>query len=485
MNYEEYFSYDALGLAELVRTKKISQSELLEIALNLTDILDPELNAIPIKHYELAREKAKLSTQDGIFNGVPFLLKDLNNYWENTVTSGGSRVLENIKADHTSELVKRTLNAGLNIFGKTNSPELGLTVTTEPKLYGPTRNPWNLDYSSGGSSGGASSAVAAGIVPMAQASDGGGSIRIPASCCGLFGLKPTRARTPLGPVSLEGWGGQSIFHCVSVSVRDSAALLDVTCGPEKGAPYRSAHQDSSFLEQINKEPSSLKIGFLDQSEIEIHEDVKDSMNLTIKLCEELGHSVENTSLTFSSDEITFAIVTIISANVAYAVDSQSNQTNREISNDFFEKVTLQMSENGKKFSATDYIKAIKINHRLGQELERMFDQYDLLLSPVLSAPPVKIGYINMNSSDMSTYIERLSKYSPFTGIFNQSGQPSMSVPLFRSTNNLPIGSMFSASYGNENLLFSLAGQLEKAKPWKSHLSLIRKNLLETIQNLDN
>ena len=327
--------------------------------------------------------------------------------------------------------MKRTLNAGLNIFGKTNSPELGLTVTTEPKLYGPTRNPWNLDYSSGGSSGGASSAVAAGIVPMAQASDGGGSIRIPASCCGLFGLKPTRARTPLGPVSLEGWGGQSIFHCVSVSVRDSAALLDVTCGPEKGAPYRSAHQDSSFLEQINKEPSSLKIGFLDQSEIEIHEDVKDSMNSTIKLCEELGHSVENTSLTFSSDEITFAIVTIISANVAYAVDSQSNQTNREISNDFFEKVTLQMSENGKKFSATDYIKAIKINHRLGQELERMFDQYDLLLSPVLSSPPVKIGYINMNSSDMSTYIERLSKYSPFKGIFNPSGQPSMSVTLIR------------------------------------------------------
>ena len=381
--------------------------------------------------------------------------------------------------------MKRTLNAGLNIFGKTNSPELGLTVTTEPKLYGPTRNPWNLDYSSGGSSGGASSAVAAGIVPMAQASDGGGSIRIPASCCGLFGLKPTRARTPLGPVSLEGWGGQSIFHCVSVSVRDSAALLDVTCGPEKGSPYRSAHQDSSFLEQINKEPSSLKIGFLDQSEIEIHQDVKDSMNSTIKLCEELGHSVENTSLTFSSDEITFAIVTIISANVAYAVDSQSNQTNREISNDFFEKVTLQMSENGKKFSATDYIKAIKINHRLGQELERMFDRFDLLLSPVLSTPPVKIGYINMNSSDMSTYIERLSKYSPFTSIFNQSGQPSMSVPLFRSTNNLPVGSMFSASYGNENLLFSLAGQLEKAKPWKSHLSLIRKNLLETIQNLDN
>ena len=480
MNYEEYFSYDALGLAELVRTKKISQSELLEIALNLTDILDPELNAIPIKHYELAREKAKLSTQDGIFNGVPFLLKDLNNYWENTVTSGGSRVLENIKADHTSELVKRTLNAGLNIFGKTNSPELGLTVTTEPKLYGPTRNPWNLDYSSGGSSGGASSAVAAGIVPMAQASDGGGSIRIPASCCGLFGLKPTRARTPLGPVSLEGWGGQSIFHCVSVSVRDSAALLDVTSGAEKGAPYRSAYQEKSFLEQINIEPGNLKIGYLEDSSISVDEDVKEVMNSTIDLCQKLGHSVESTKINFSSEEISLAIITIISSNVSYAVKSQSDQTGREVSNEYFENVTLQMAENGNNFSASDYVNAIKINHRLGQELEKMFDQYDVLLSPVLASPPIKIGTIDMNTKDMKTYVERLTKYSPFTGIFNQSGQPSMSVPLFRTKDNLPVGSMFSAAFGNENLLFSLAGQLEQAQPWVKSLNVMREKLLETI-----
>ena len=480
MNNSEYFSYDALGLAELVRTKQISSTELLEVAIALTEKLDPKLNAVPIKHFELARENLKNNTDSGIFNGVPFLLKDLNNYLKGTVTSGGSRVLENITADHTSELVKRTLDSGLNIFGKTNSPELGLTVTTEPVLYGPTRNPWDLDRSSGGSSGGASSAVAAGIIPMAQASDGGGSIRIPASCCGLFGLKPTRARTPLGPVSLEGWGGQSIFHCVSVSVRDSAALLDVTSGAEKGAPYRSAYQEKSFLEQINIEPGNLKIGYLEDSSISVDEDVKEVMNSTIDLCQKLGHSVESTKINFSSEEISLAIITIISSNVSYAVKSQSDQTGREISNEYFENVTLQMAENGNNFSASDYVNAIKINHRLGQELEKMFDQYDVLLSPVLASPPVKIGTIDMNTNDMKTYVERLTKYSPFTGIFNQSGQPSMSVPLFRTKDNLPVGSMFSAAFGNENLLFSLAGQLEQAQPWVKSLNVMREKLLETI-----
>ena len=480
MNNLEYFSFDALGLSELIRKKQISASELLEKAIELTEKLDPVLNAVPIKHLDLAREFSKTNGNKGIFNGVPFLIKDLNNYLEGTVTSGGSRVLENVEANHTSELVKRTLDSGLNIFGKTNSPELGLTVTTEPVLYGPTRNPWDLDRSSGGSSGGASAAVAAGIIPMAQASDGGGSIRIPASCCGLFGLKPTRARTPLGPVSLEGWGGQSIFHCVSVSVRDSAALLDVTSGAEKGAPYRSAHQEKSFLEQINIDPGNLKIGLIETPEVDIHNDVKEVLNSTIKLCESLGHSVESTKLNFSSEEISLAIVTIISANVAYVVKSQSLETNRDISNNFFENVTLQMAKNGNNFSASDYVNAIKINHRLGQELENMFDKYDILLSPVLAAPPIKIGEIDMNTNDMKTYIERLTKYSPFTGIFNQSGQPSMSVPLYRSKSNLPIGSMFSASFGNENLLFSLAGQLEKAEPWKDSLLEMRNNLIKTI-----
>ena len=203
------------------------------------------------------------------------------------------------------------------------------------------------------------------------------------------------------------------------------------------------------------------------------------MKQTINLCEQLGHSVESTSLNFSSDEISLAIITIISANVAYVVKSQSLQTKRSISNDFFENVTLQMANNGNNFSASDYVNAIKINHKLGQELEKMFEQFDILLSPVLASPPVKIGYIDMNSTDMKSYIERLTRYSPFTGIFNQSGQPSMSVPLYRTKNDLPVGSMFSAAFGNENLLFSLAGQLEKAEPWVESLQQMRKKLYET------
>ena len=479
MNNEEYFSYDALGLSELLRTKQISSSELLEVSINLTELLDPLINAVPIRHFDLARDQAKENSIQGVFNGVPFLLKDLNNYLEGTVTSGGSRVLENIKANHTSELVKRTINSGLNIFGKTNSPELGLTVTTEPLLYGATKNPWDLNHSSGGSSGGASAAVAAGIIPMAQASDGGGSIRIPASCCGLFGLKPTRARTPLGPAALEGWGGQSIFHCVSVSVRDSAALLDATSGPELGAPYRSSHQEKKYLEVLNTEPGKLKIGYFLPDEIKIDKEVETAMDFTMKLCEDLGHNVENLKIDFSSTEIGFAIQTIVSANVAYVMNSQSIETNREVSDNFFENVSLKMAENGNNFKASEYVAALKINHKIGQTLEKIFLDYDVILSPVLAKPPVELGYINMNTDDMSSYIERLTTYSPFTGIFNQSGQPSMSVPLFNSQNNLPIGSMFSAAFGNEELLFSLASQLEKASPWEQRLMNMRKKLMES------
>ena len=221
------------------------------------------------------------------------------------------------------------------------------------------------------------------------------------------------------------------------------------------------------------------LGYLETPNTEIDADVKGIMSQTINLCEKLGHSVESTSLDFSSDEISLAIITIISANVAYVVKSQSLQTKRDISNNFFENVTLQMAENGNNFSASDYVNAIKINHKLGQELEKMFEEFDILLSPVLASPPVKIGHIDMNTTDMKTYIERLSKYSPFTGIFNQSGQPSMSVPLYRTKNDLPVGSMFSAAFGNENLLFSLAGQLEKAEPWMESLQQMRKKLYET------
>ena len=236
MSFKEYDEFDAIGLAGLVQSKEVSSEDLLEEAIERNERVNPQTNAVVHKHYDEARELIKKGLPDGPFKGVPFLLKDLHLMLTNTKLTNGSNLFKDNIADHNSTLVDRYLKAGLVIFGKTNTPEFGLTVTTEPELYGPTRNPWNLNYSSGGSSGGAASAVASGVVPFANASDGGGSIRIPASCCGLVGLKPTRARTPFGPDRGEGWAGQSISHCVSRTVRDSAALLDATTGPAPGDP---------------------------------------------------------------------------------------------------------------------------------------------------------------------------------------------------------------------------------------------------------
>lgn len=472
----EYTKYDALGLAALVRNKEVSAEELLNSAIEMTEALDPIINAIPLKHYDKARMASENVPEEGSFVGVPFLLKDLNNFWEGTVTTGGSRILKGIIADHTGELVKRALDAGLVIFGKTNSPEQGLTITTEPVLYGPCRNPWNLNHSTGGSSGGSAAAVAAGIVPMAQASDGGGSIRIPASCCGLFGLKPTRARTPLGPSNVEGWGGNSIFHCVSISVRDSAALLDATSGAELGAPYRSEYQSETFLSQLDRRPKNLRIAYIVPDSIPVDSDVMEVMDKTIKLCEDLGHSVEKKSPEFSWEEIGRAHQIIVSANVAYAVSSQENLTGIKASEEVLEKSTLKMAENGESLSAEQYVAAIKTNQRIGQVLARFLLDYDIILSPVLAKAPVEIGYLDMNSQNLRLYRERMEEYSPFTPMFNQSGLPSMSVPLYRNSNNLPIGSMFSAAFGQEGLLFGLAAQLEEALPWGTSYQEIREKL---------
>ena len=280
--FKEYKEYDALGLSELLKKKEVSAKELLEEAIFLTETLDPLINAVPQKHFELAKAQAETDLK-GPFFGVPFLLKDLHSSLEGTITSDGSRSSAKNVADFTDTLTQRCLDSGLVIFGKTNSPEFGLTVTTEPVLFGPTRNPWNLNHSAGGSSGGAAAAVAAGIIPMAQATDGGGSIRIPASCCGLVGLKPTRARTPRGPKVFEGWAGQSIAHCVSISVRDSALLLDATSGPEIGSPYHAPYQKDSFLSSLEKDPKNLKIAYIVPESISIDAEVKDVMTKTFSL----------------------------------------------------------------------------------------------------------------------------------------------------------------------------------------------------------
>ena len=473
--FKEYKEYDALGLSELLQKKEVSAKELLEEAIFLTETLDPLINAVPQKHFELAMAQAETNLK-GPFFGVPFLLKDLHSSLEGTITSDGSRSSAKNVADFTDTLTQRCLDSGLVIFGKTNSPEFGLTVTTEPVLFGPTRNPWNLNHSAGGSSGGAAAAVAAGIIPMAQATDGGGSIRIPASCCGLVGLKPTRARTPKGPKVFEGWAGQSIAHCVSISVRDSALLLDATSGPEIGSPYYAPYQRDSFLSSLEKEPKNLKIAYIVPESISIDAEVKDVMNKTISLLESLGHSVESKSIDLPTDEIMTTIAAVISSSLANKIDEMEKQIGKNLDNTMLENVTLQMQKNGKEVLAKDYIQAVKTNHKIGYEVEKMFLNYDILLSPVLAKPPVEIGNIDLNTTDFADYAEKLSTYTPFTGIFNQSGHPSISLPLYRTPKNLPVGTMLTASFGNESLLFGLARQLEVAEPWEAAIKEMRTQI---------
>ena len=473
--FKEYKEYDALGLSELLQKKEVSAKELLEEAIFLTETLDPLINAVPQKHFELAMAQAETNLK-GPFFGVPFLLKDLHSSLEGTITSDGSRSSAKNVADFTDTLTQRCLDSGLVIFGKTNSPEFGLTVTTEPVLFGPTRNPWNLNHSAGGSSGGAAAAVAAGILPMAQATDGGGSIRIPASCCGLVGLKPTRARTPKGPKVFEGWAGQSIAHCVSISVRDSALLLDATSGPEIGSPYHAPYQKDSFLSSLEKNPKNLKIAYIVPESISIDAEVKDVMTKTISLLESLGHSVESKSIDLPTDEIMTTIAAVISSSLANKIDEMEKQIGKNLDNTMLENVTLQMQKNGKEVLAKDYIQAVKTNHKIGYEVEKMFLDYDILLSPVLAKPPVEIGNIDLNTTDFADYAEKLSTYTPFTGIFNQSGHPSISLPLYRTPKNLPVGTMLTASFGNESLLFGLARQLEVAEPWEAAIKEMRTQI---------
>ena len=473
--FKEYKEYDALGLSELLQKKEVSAKELLEEAIFLTETLDPLINAVPQKHFELAMAQAETNLK-GPFFGVPFLLKDLHSSLEGTITSDGSRSSAKNVADFTDTLTQRCLDSGLVIFGKTNSPEFGLTVTTEPVLFGPTRNPWNLNHSAGGSSGGAAAAVAAGILPMAQATDGGGSIRIPASCCGLVGLKPTRARTPRGPKVFEGWAGQSIAHCVSISVRDSALLLDATSGPEIGSPYHAPYQKDSFLSSLEKDPKNLKIAYIVPESISIDAEVKDVMTKTFSLLESLGHSVESKSIDLPTDEIMTTIAAVISSSLANKIDEMEKQIGKNLDNTMLENVTLQMQKNGKEVLAKDYIQAVKTNHKIGYEVEKMFLDYDILLSPVLAKPPVEIGNIDLNTTDFVDYAEKLSTYTPFTGIFNQSGHPSISLPLYRTPKNLPVGTMLTASFGNESLLFGLARQLEVAEPWEAAIKEMRTQI---------
>jgi amidase/6-aminohexanoate-cyclic-dimer hydrolase len=462
--FPDYEQYDAVGLAELVARRAVTPEDLLEAAIARVEQRNPRLNAVTHKLYDHARAQIAAGLPDGPFLGVPFVLKDQFLLLAGAPTTHGSRFFADAVADHDSTLVARQKRAGLVIFGKTNTPELGLMPTTEPVLFGPTRNPWQTDHSAGGSSGGAAATVAAGIVPAAHASDGGGSIRIPASCCGVFGLKPTRARNPLGPDLGENWNGMTHAHAVTRSVRDSAALLDATAGPETGDPYSAPPAAGPFRAELGRDPGRLRVALMMRplTGTLVDPEVVAAVTATAKLLERLGHYVEEAAPPLDGAELGRVATTIIRAHTRVFLENAARARGRDLREDDVEPGTWGVYQSG-AIPAEDYIRAVQAMHRAGRAVARFHDSYDILLTPVLARPPVPIGVLS--GADRERATEAMRGYVPFTALANLTGQPAMSVPLHWTPEGLPIGSMLAAPFGAEATLFRLAGQLEQAQPW--------------------
>ncbi|NQW11934.1 MAG: amidase [Alphaproteobacteria bacterium] len=465
--FTEYADHDALSLASLIAGGDVTPEEVLEAAIARADVVNPHINAIVHRLDGAARGRVAADLPTGLFAGVPFLLKDLGACQQGVPMGNGSRLWADFVAPLDFTYTERVKAAGLVVFGRTNTPEMGISWTTEPVANGPTRNPWNLNYTPGGSSGGAAAAVAAGIVPMAHATDGGGSIRIPAAHCGLFGLKPTRARTPAGPLVGEGWSGMSSGHVVSRSVRDSAAMLDATHGPAPGDPYVAPTPAGPFLDEIGKDPGTLRVA--------LHRTGLDGRPLGAenaaaaeaagRLFESLGHRVEEAMPEVDTVALDKAARVIIAGNLWNAVAARYTHLDRTPDGSDLEKATWQWAEMGRRYTASDYAAAIAMIHGTGRQLAKFFERYDVMLSTVMSRPPAKLGYVRQDERDLDDFIEVLLGEMPVTPLFNMTGCPAMSVPLAWSADALPIGIHVGAPFGREDLLIRLAAQLEQAKPW--------------------
>lgn len=463
----DYTTTDALGLAALVRNGSVTPSELLEAAIARMEAVDLRLNAVVLRHLDEARASIAAGLPQGPFTGVPFLLKDLYAALKGTVTTNGSRFYRDVVADHDATLVERYRAAGLVIFGKTASPEFGATCATEPLLWGPCRNPWNLDLTPGGSSGGAAAAVAAGIVPAAHATDGGGSIRIPASCCGLFGLKPSRGRMPAGPKRGEGWAGLSAPHVVSWSVRDSAALLDATAGLAPDDPYTAPHQPRSYLDALAAPPPVLRIAvrYDPPNGAPLHPDCRKAVEDAVRLCERLGHRVEEAAPAVDDAALRDAQAKIVAASTAAALKERALELGREPTADDVEHINLLMAQMGAALTAPDYLRAISAVHTAGRQVGDFFTRYDAYLTPTMAAPPLPVGRLALSRTDIAGWMADLAPAIAFTALANQTGCPAMSLPLGMSGNGVPVGVMVMGPFGAEEMLLRLAAQIETAAPW--------------------
>ena len=464
MNFEDYRRHDAVGLAGLVAEGQVSAAELLETAVARMAEVNPKINAVTMDLTEWGRQDVRRPLWSGPLAGVPFLLKDLGAQRAGAPTRSGSAVFKDATAAADSAITAAYKEAGLVIFGKTNTPEFGLMPVTESRLLGPCRNPWDLSRTPGGSSGGAAAAVAAGVVPAAHASDGGGSIRTPASACGLFGLKPSRGRVSFAPTG-EGWGGASIQHAVTRSVRDSAALLDVVCGPQPGDPYFLARPEVPFAEMVGRDPGKLAIGFTTAGLASgaIDSECAAAVLDAARLCEGLGHFVEETSLPGDLAAMQRGAGDVIAASIAATLDAEGERRGRPVAEDEVEPMTWLTYQRGKKVTGAAYVRGLAAIHAYGRAVAGLFQRYDVLLLSTLGSPAIPVGHLTENPAE---YVERLFAFMPNTQAFNNTGQPAMTVPLaWSARGGLPIGMQFVGRMGEEALLLSLAGQLEQARPW--------------------
>ncbi|HET9274432.1 MAG TPA: amidase [Gemmatimonadales bacterium] len=484
----EYLRYDGLGLAELVRRREVAPRELVEAALARIDALNPSLNAVIHRNDAAALASAERSSGEGPFGGVPFLVKDLVSLVAGEPYRAGSRFFEGFVPEQDSELVRRYRAAGLVLLGKTNTPEFGLTPTTEPELFGPTRNPWSLSRTAGGSSGGSAAAVAAGLVPVAGGGDGGGSIRIPASCCGLFGMKPTRGRVPTGPAYGEIWHGAVVEHVLTRSVRDSAAVLDATHGPDPGAPYAAPPPERPWLEEVSRDPGRLRIAFTDRPflEGEVHPEVKAALGETARLLEGLGHHVEEAAPRVDPHGFAKAFLTMICGELLADIQEGEARFARRARRRDFEPATWALALLGRAISAAEFTRAVRYLERAAREIGAFTEQWDVLLTPTVSAPPVPLGSLLPTPGErrlleitgvlrspgilrMAGLLDQMAAkvyaFIPWTPVANVTGQPAMSLPLAWSRDGLPMGMHFVGRFADEATLYRLAGQLERARPW--------------------
>jgi amidase len=467
MPFTEYQDYDGIGLAALVAGKDVTALELVDAAIARAEELNPRLNAIVYRTFERAREHARQGPPDGPFKGVPFLLKDILAQTTEAPTRAASRFTFDRPAPFDAELTARFRRAGLISLGKTNVPEFGLVPLTESKLYGPARNPWSLEHSTGGSSGGSAAAVAGGIVPLAHANDGGGSIRIPASCCGLVGLKPTRGRNPLGPNFGDILGGLVAEHVVSRSVRDTAVALDAVSGPDLGDPYMAPRPERPFVEALREGGRRLKIAFTrrDLAGEALHPDCLAAVESAAALCAELGHEVAEEAPLLDATTTFQAFLTIWVAGVAQAIDAIALLTGQTPAEDRFEGLTWGLYQQGKAITASQYLMAWSGLQYVSRMVARWHVAWDAWLTPTLNAPPLPLGSVDVMDRDVARSTAPIYGYAAMTPLQNATGQPAINLPLHWNAAGLPIGTQFVGRFGDEATLLGLAAELERARPW--------------------